>query len=147
MARIANPGLGWALAKKFPGWEPAPAGKVSGSLHWKRNGRKNVLDLQAAEKGTEGWALSRKLEVPAGKKARLSFTAGVSKVRGWELVVKADGKELLRKGVDRDSLRNDWMAVSVDWAGPASVVEISGRPQAPGEKALSLLADLVVTSE
>ena len=151
MAQVRTPGLAWALPRKYPGWELLPAKRASGVFSWEREGKRGILEIKAPDKGTDGWVLSRKLEVPAGKKTRLAFAAGGSaKGEGWDLAVRAEGKDLLQKTVDKDSLKDGWLEVAVDlseFAGKTVAVEVAGTPKAQKNRPPCLVAGLAVTSE
>lgn len=151
MAQIKNPGLKWALPKKFPGWRLLPEGQASGSFLWQRDGLANVLELRAPAKGAAGWALRRKLDVPAGKTTRLALVGGLAPGKdGWELAVQADGKPLARQAITRETAPGGWLEVTVDLsehAGKSITLAVTGTPKAENDKPPCYVAGLAVTSE
>jgi len=74
-------------------------------------GRHNVLMTHPASR-TEGAAIERVVEVPAGKKAELSFFVAAHEKGDWELRVLADGKLFHRQTIDKKGER--WKQVHLD---------------------------------
>jgi hypothetical protein len=75
--------------------------------------------------------LSRKVDIPAGKKTTLQLTVGHHPLGDWALVVKADAKELLRKPVGKTTATNGWLDVSVDlsdYQGKSILLELLNQP-------------------
>ena len=154
MQKIASPGIKWAAGKLLAGWELSNCDVGRSSMSWQREGKKNVFTLFAPEKSDAGWKLARKLEIPAGKKTRLVFSAASApKSAGWDMAVKADGEELLAKSVDRGSAAEGWLAIDVDLSrqsGKTVLLEVTGKPKAKGAKrgaSPCYLAELAVCSE
>jgi hypothetical protein len=58
--------------------------------------------------------ISRIVDIPAGKKTTLKLAVGHHRGGEWALVVKADGRELLRKAVGATTATDGWLDVSVD---------------------------------
>ncbi len=132
MKQIQTPGLSWALPRFFAGWNVA-APVLRGSLFaWERNGRKNVILLRPARPG-EAAVLTRSLELPNGKTARLRFDAALENpMDQWTVAVKAGGNELLRKRISAETAQDGWQAVAADLsalAGRSAAVEIAVQPQ------------------
>lgn len=79
--------------------------------------------------------LRRTIEVAVGQKTRLKITAGHHESGTWTLVVKADGKELLKKPVSPQTSAGGWVSVEVDlssFGGSAPLVEVAGVPGGKG---------------
>ncbi|MHC4283922.1 MAG: hypothetical protein ACYSWZ_13245, partial [Planctomycetota bacterium] len=57
---------------------------------------------------------SKKVKIPAGKKTSLRFVVGHHPEGDWTLLVKTDGKELLKKSVGKDTAKNGWLGFDVD---------------------------------
>ena len=75
--------------------------------------------------------LSRKVDIPAGKRTMLKLTVGHHPLGDWDLVVKADGKELLRKPVGKTTATNGWLDVAVDlseYKGKSILLELLNQP-------------------
>jgi hypothetical protein len=114
-----------------PGWSVAYcSADLNPGLRAEALGRKNVLVTHPANKGTP-CVLSRKVEIPAGKKTVLHLSIGHHPDGDWDLVVRADMRELLRKTVGKTSATNGWMDMSVDlseYAGKTVLIELYNQP-------------------
>ncbi|MCX5649413.1 MAG: hypothetical protein NTX40_10035 [Planctomycetota bacterium] len=80
-----------------------------------------------------GCVLSKKVEVPAGKKTVLHLVVANDPRGDFDLIVRADGKELLKKTVAVNSAdaSGKWMTEDVDLsplAGKTVTVEIVNQP-------------------
>jgi hypothetical protein len=78
-----------------------------------------------------GCKLSRKVDVPTGKKTALRLVVGHDPQGDWTLVVKADGRQLLSKPVDKQTATGGWLEVSVDlstYAGKSINLELVNQP-------------------
>ena len=62
---------------------------------------------------TVGCVLSKKVEIPANKKTTLRLVVGHHPDGDWTLLVKADGKELLKRSVGRETAEKGWMQADV----------------------------------
>jgi len=133
MSKVTSPGLNWAMSKRFAGWQLQPAGRVGGGFYRERGGKKDVLELRAPDKTPPGWTLSRKLDVPPGQKTRLTLAAGAdAKTEGWDLIIRVDGKETVRKAIDRTTIRDGWVDLTADlseYAGRTIALELAGAPK------------------
>ncbi len=74
-------------------------------------GRQNVLMTQPVNR-TEGAALERVVQVPAGKRAELAVAVAAREKEDWELRVLADGRVIHRQTID--SSGEGWKQVRVD---------------------------------
>jgi len=134
-AQITALGTAEALQKavdKFaPGWSLAQCGgDMDPGLRGEYRGRQNVLVTHPLDRET-ACVLSRKLDVPAGQKTTLQLTVGHYPDGDWDLVVKADMRELLRKPVGKATAHDGWLDVSVDlseFAGKTVLVELLNQP-------------------
>jgi hypothetical protein len=135
MAQIIVPGsaegMKTALEKVAPGWSVANWGtEMEPGLRDEELGRKNVLVTHPLNQETP-CVLSRKVDIPVGKKSTLKLTVGHHALGDWDLVVKADAKELLRKPVDKTTAANGWLDVSVDlseYQGKSILLELCNQP-------------------
>jgi hypothetical protein len=111
-----------------PGWTAANCGNdMAPGLHAEALGRRRVLVTHPLKPSTP-CTLARTVEVPAGRKTVLRLTVGHHPQGDWILVVKADGKELLRKDVGKDTAKDGWLTVAVDlgdYAGKRVALELS----------------------
>jgi len=128
MAKItatAGKDLSKAVSKFAPGWKVA---KCGGDMKWA--GKKNVLMTHPLSR-TVGCVLSKKVKIPAGKKTKLQLVVGHHPDGDWILLVKADGKELLKKSVGKETAENGWMQADVDlsaYAGKEIKLELVNQP-------------------
>ena len=114
-----------------PGWKMADCGKdMDPGLRKELAGRENVFVTHPLNRAI-GCVLSRKVAVPAGKKTALRLEVGHDERGDWDLLVRVDGKEVLRKTVGKDTAPNTWMEATVDlsaWAGKEVRLELVNQP-------------------
>jgi len=121
-----------AVEKKFPGWAVKDCGSdMDPGMRAEFRGKKDVLMTHPLNKDT-GCVLSRKLDVAAGKKTSLHLVVSYHDQGDWDLIVKADGKELLKKLVSKDTATKDgWLEADVDlspYAGKSVSLELVNQP-------------------
>jgi hypothetical protein len=137
MARIESPGLQWAM-KQLDGWQLANADPNRGSMFWEWQGKKKVFVLNGLARGAKAYALTKSVTVSAGKTALALAARCDPKAEGWNIVVKADGKELVKQAVTQTTMDGGWTAVSAalpDAANATVAVEITMEPPAlPAER-------------
>ena len=135
MAQITIPGsakgMKAALDKVAPGWSIANCNSyMDPGLRPAELGRKNVLATYPKDPDT-ACVLSRKVDIPAGKKSILKLTVGHHPLGDWDLVVRADAKELFRKTVGKTTTANGWLDVPVDlsaYQGKSILLELHNKP-------------------
>ncbi|MEI6175888.1 MAG: ADP-ribosylglycohydrolase family protein [Verrucomicrobiota bacterium] len=114
-----------------PGWTIAHCGsEMNPGIHESELGRRNVLVTHPSDKDTP-CVLSRKVDIPAGKKTMLKVVVGHHSAGDWELVVRADMRELLRKTVGPNTSTNYWLDVAVDlseYQGKSILLELYNQP-------------------
>ncbi|MDH7568434.1 MAG: hypothetical protein QHJ73_02440, partial [Armatimonadota bacterium] len=78
-------------------------------------GRKDVLVTHPFDRDTP-CVLRRRVHLPAGRRAtlRLVVSHHCQPDGDWDLVVRADGRELLREIISRETVTNQWRVVTVD---------------------------------
>ncbi|MHC4084858.1 MAG: ADP-ribosylglycohydrolase family protein [Planctomycetota bacterium] len=117
MAKItatAGKDLSKAISKFAPGWKVTKCGDdMNPGLRAEWGGKKNVLMTHPLSRSV-GCILSKKVKIPAGKKTSLRFVVGHHPEGDWTLLVKTDGKELLKKSVGKDTAKNGWLGFDVD---------------------------------
>lgn len=119
MAKItaANvpPHVRTAVEKFAPGWEIANCGQeMEPGLRSEYAGKRNVLVTHPLDAQT-GCVLSRKVIIPANRKTVLRIVVAHDSRGDFDLIVRADGKELLRKPVNSQTATNDpWLVQEVD---------------------------------
>jgi len=119
-----------AVGEFAPGWTVKDCGQdMDPGLHAEWNGRKNILVTHPLNR-TTGCVLSRKVDIPAGKEAVLKLVVGHHAEGDWDLIVRADGKEILRKTVGKETAKDGWleMAANLSGSGKTSLVEIVNQP-------------------
>jgi len=73
------------------------------------------------------------LSVPAGRKTALRLVVGHDPQGDFDLVVKADGKELLKKPVSAQTAAGLWLTETIDlasFAGKSVKLELVNQPTA-----------------
>ena len=134
MAKItamAGKDLSEAISKLAPGWKVAKCGDdMNPGLLAEWAGKKNVLMTHPLSR-TVGCILSKKIKIPAGKRTKLQLVVGHHPDGDWTLLVKADGKELLKKTVGRETAEKGWMQADVAlsaYAGKEIKLELVNQP-------------------
>ena len=135
MDQINMPGSAVALKKDVhklaPGWTIANCGtEMEPGLRQGEMGRKNVLITHPLDKDT-ACVISRMADIPAARKTTLKLIVGHHRGGDWELVVRADGRELLRQTVGATTATNGWLDVSVDlskYQGKSILMELCNQP-------------------
>ncbi len=75
--------------------------------------------------------LTRTLKLPADTTSTLRLDVGYFPMGDWELVVRANGQELLREVVGPQSAPDGWLHVEVDltaFAGQETTLELLNQP-------------------
>jgi len=134
LAKIqAAPGvdLKRAVEAVAPGWRVSHCGAdMNPGLRPAWGGKERVLVTHPLDRST-GCVLTRKVDVPAGKKTALRLVVGHHPRGDWTLIVKADGKVLLEQPVGKETAEDGWAAVSVDlsaYAGRQVKLELVNQP-------------------
>jgi hypothetical protein len=99
-------------------------------LRAEEQGRKNVFVTHPLNRDIP-CVLSRKLEIPATKKTTLNLTVGHHPTGDWNLIVRADKRELLRKPIGKTTATDGWLEVTVDlseYAGKSILLELVNKP-------------------
>ncbi len=104
-----------AIEKFAPGWKVANVGNsLEPGLHDKKRGKSNVYVTHPGLDKTD-CVLSKTITVPAGKKTTLKLTVSHHPNGDWELIVRADDKELSKKIISKDTVADDgWLDIEVD---------------------------------
>ena len=141
-----------AAAEKFaPGWKITNCGTdmdPGPRAEW--SGRKNVLVTHPLDQNT-GCVLSKNVKVPARKKTTLRLVVGHDPQGDFDLIVRANGKELLRKPVSKATATSEpWLFQEVDLSGfagkQAVKIEIVNQPSGWSFEA-AYWAEIAVVSE
>ena len=120
-----------AVAKVAPGWTVVDCGTdMDPGLREQWQGRKNVLATHPLDKQTP-CALVRTIQVPAGKTTTLRVVVGHDPQGDFDLIIRADGRQLVRKPVDPKTTTAHWLTETVDlseFAGRSVKVELLNQP-------------------
>jgi len=128
---IAGKDISEAVSKFAPGWKVKMCGfDMDPGLHEQEMGKSNVLVTHPLDRRT-GCQLSHEVNLPPGKKTILHLTVGHHPEGDWDLIVAANGKELARKTVGKETAPDGWMQTEVDlsdFAGKKVVLELINQP-------------------
>ena len=143
-------GIKDAVAKVAPGWEIKDCGPdMSPGLRDEWQGRKKVLCVHPLDQQT-GCTLTKTVAVPAGKKTTLRLMVGHDPQGDFDLIVRADGKELLRKPVSPATCsEGHWLKQDVDltgFAGHDVKLELVNQPTGWAFEA-AYWAEIAIVSE
>ncbi len=120
-----------AIGKFAPGWKVQACGEeMEPGLYAELDGKKNVLVTHPLDQQT-ACVVSKKAAVPAGKKTVLMLTVGHDPRGDWQLIVKADDKELLKRTVGKETAKDTWMDAEVDlssFAGKEITLQLLNQP-------------------
>ncbi len=119
-----------AVEKFAPGWKIANCGtEMDPGFRGEWNGKKNILATHPLDRET-GCVLSKTVELPAGKSV-LRVVIGHDPQGDFDLIVRADGKQLLRKTVGANTATAHWLSEEVDlsnFAGKKVKLELVNQP-------------------
>ncbi len=135
MAKIKAPSdsakLAAAVEKFAPGWKIANCGtEMSPGVREEWAGRKNVLATHPLDKQT-GCVLSRTLKLPVGKPAKLHLVVGHDPQGDFDLVIRINQSEVLRKQVNPTTAKDHWLTEDIDlsaYAGKTVKLELVNQP-------------------
>jgi hypothetical protein len=120
-----------AVEKFAPGWQIARCGTdMDPGLRAEERGKKNVLVTHPLDKQT-GCVLTKSVAIPPGKKTNLRLAVGHHPQGDWDLIVRADGTQLLRQPIDKTTAPAGWTEVVVDLsplAGQTVRLELVNQP-------------------
>ena len=129
-ARVAKPNndrLPADVEKFAPGWKVenwgGPAMKPGLRQQWQ--GRNNVL-LTHPRSREVPCVLSRRVEIPSGKKTALRFAVTNHPKGNWTLVVRIDGDEVLKKSIE-DTKWQEFRIDLTQHAGETIKIELENR--------------------
>jgi hypothetical protein len=119
-----------AVEKFAPGWTIADCGtEMDPGLRAEWQGRKNVLVTHPLDRDT-GCVLARTVAVPTGKKTTLRLVVGHDPQGDFDLIVRANGRQLVRKPVSKDTCTDGhWLTEAVDLSSLAGQqVKLENQP-------------------
>ena len=132
------------------GWQIKDCGPdMNPGLRTEWQGRQKVLCVHPLDAQT-GCVLARTVAVPAGKKTTLRMVVGHDPQGDFDLIVRADGKELLRKPVSPATCaEGHWLKQDVDlttFAGHEVKLELVNQPTGWSNEA-AYWAEIAIVSE
>jgi len=120
-----------AIEKFAPGWVVRNCGtEMNPGLRAEWAGRTNVLVTHPLNQQT-GCILVKTVTVPVGKKTTLKLVVGHDPQGDFDLIVRADGRELLRQPVGPKTADGHWLETRVDltpFAGRHVKLELVNQP-------------------
>ena len=123
--------LSKAIEKFAPGWRVSKCGDAENpGLREELRGRKNVLVTHPLGPNV-ACVLSRSVNLPVNRRSTLRLVAGHDARGDWDLVVKVNGEQLLRKTIGPDTTSVGWTEVNVDlsrFAGQTVKLELVNEP-------------------
>lgn len=127
----AGEDLSKAIEEFAPGWKVAKCGEeMDPGLKDEVRGKKNVLVTHPLSE-TVGCVLSRTIELPANRVSTLKLVVGNDPRGDWDLIVKANGQQLLRKTIGPQTTNLGWTEVTVDlssYSGQTVKLELINEP-------------------
>jgi hypothetical protein len=128
MAKIKFPGIQRQFKQFAPGWELRDCGQeMHPGLRAEYGGKKNVFVTHPLNQ-TTGCTLAKTIDVPANAKTTLHLVVGHDTSGDFDLIVRANGKELLRKSVGTETTGLGlWLTEDIDlsaYAGKSVKLEL-----------------------
>jgi len=128
---LAGKDISSAVSKFAPGWKVKGCGDdMNPGLRAQEMGKSNVLVTHPLDR-TTGCRLFRDVSLTSGKKSTLHLTVGHHPQGDWMLIVAANGKEILRKTIDKQTAPQGWTNVEADlsdFAGKKVKLELINQP-------------------
>jgi ADP-ribosylglycohydrolase len=123
--------LSKAIGKFAPGWTVVKCGEeMDPGLRPELRGRRNVLVTHPLNQEM-GCVISRTVELPRDQNSTLKLVVGHDPRGDWDLIVRVNGKEALRKTIGPDVTTVGWTEVTVDlspYAGRSTKIELVNEP-------------------
>ncbi len=120
-----------AISAFAPGWTIVKCGDdMDPGLRERLRGRENVLVTHPLNQEM-GCVLSRTVKLPRDKPSMLKLVVGHDPRGDWDLIVRANGQELLRKTIGPEATTVGWTEVGVDlspYAGKSVKIELVNEP-------------------
>ncbi len=129
--KIQSGNMKKAVQEFAPDWKIDNCGtEMDPGLRPEWAGKKKVLVTHPLDRNT-GCVLSRELKVPEAGKTSLRLVVGHDPQGDFDLIVRADGQELLRKAVGPKTATAHWLIEQIDlsrFAGRSVKVELVNQP-------------------
>lgn len=134
MAKItaeAGKDLSEAIEEFAPGWKVSKCGEeMDPGLREELRGKRNVLVTHPLSR-TVGCVLTRATTLPPNRDSTLRLVVGHDARGDWDLIVKANGEQLLRTTIGLETTSLGWSEVEVDlseFAGEKVKLELINEP-------------------
>jgi hypothetical protein len=123
--------LSKAMEQFAPGWKITKCGgEMDPGLREELRGRQNVLVTHPLSQ-TVGCVLTRTVNLPPNRKSVLKLEVGHDARGDWDLIVRANGEQLLRQTIGPETTKLGWTEVDVDltqFAGKSVKLELVNEP-------------------
>jgi len=120
-----------AIGSFAPGWTVAKCGEeMDPGLRQEVRGRQNVLVTHPLNEEI-GCVISRTVDLPQRPGRVLKLVVGHDPRGDWDLIVRVNGKEILRKSIGSDTTTVGWTDLTVDlppYAGRSAKIELVNEP-------------------
>jgi hypothetical protein len=120
-----------AIGTFAPGWSVAQCGEeMEPGLREELRGRRNVLVTHPLNEEM-GCIISRTVQLPGGQRSVLGLVVGHDPRGDWDLIVRVNGREVLKKTIGPDTATLGWAELEVDLsrlAGKAAKIELVNQP-------------------
>jgi putative heme-binding domain-containing protein len=118
------------LRDVLPGWSTAQSGEGGLALLAEHAGRPFVVRTHPIDQ-QRACVLTRTIEIPEGKKARLLLAVSHHAGGDWQLIVKGNGEKVFESLVGPKTASSGWLEVSVElskFAGKTVKLELLNQP-------------------
>ncbi|MEX0775544.1 MAG: dienelactone hydrolase family protein [Phycisphaeraceae bacterium] len=119
------------LGKFLPYWQILNCGRDMEPGMRDRFGSRTKVFVTHPLNGETPCVLMTTAAIPAKGKTSLRLIVGHHPEGDWDLIVRADGHELLRQNIGKDTARNGWRDISIDltsYAGKDVRLELLNQP-------------------
>ena len=118
------------LAEVAPGFTTNAVGEGGLVLLREHYGRSGVVRTHPLEQG-RACVLTRTVDLPAGKKSRLRLSVSHDPRGDWQLIVRANGKQLFDGVISEQTTEKNWSDLEIDltpYAGQTVRLELDNHP-------------------
>lgn len=130
-AQIVMPSMTKEFSLRFPGWTLSDCGPdLNPGLYADWNGRQRVFVTHPKDR-TTGAVVSTATTIPAGKKSHLHIAVGHHPQGDFELILRINGQEVLRRPIGPATSNGGWVLIDHDLtplAGQNVKLELVNQP-------------------
>lgn len=112
-----------------PGFTTEQSGEGGVAIFGEFKGRNNVLRVHPIDMG-KACTISRKVDLPAGKQAKLMISTTNHPQGNFQLVVRVNGETLADKLIGADGEKTGWIEMEIDlskFAGKTANIEVQNK--------------------